>query len=172
MCRWRPRFSRDTENFEIVDEKGIDESNTSLTQLIEAEIDSGTAPNRIVLAGFSQGGAMTLVIGLTYAKKLAGLVVLAGSLPIQDKIKERLSSHATSLPIFWGHGDIDPLVKIRYAEQSMEFMQSVGVKIARDSEVTGMEGLTFKMYKDLLHILVDEEIEDVRTWLKLVIPFV
>ncbi|KAL0070109.1 hypothetical protein AAF712_002596 [Marasmius tenuissimus] len=151
-----------------VDVKGIEESYCAITQLIDAEIASGTPPERIVLAGFSQGGSMSLVIGLIYEKKLAGLVVLAGRLPIQDQVKEKLSPHATSIPIFWGHGDVDQTVGIRYAHQAMDFLKSVGFNIG--SGPGASEGLTFQKYRDLLHVVSDEEIEDVKTWLKLRIP--
>ncbi|EEB96439.1 hypothetical protein MPER_04429, partial [Moniliophthora perniciosa FA553] len=94
------------------DEDGMMESVRSLTQLIDAEIKSGLPANRIVLGGFSQGAAMSLLTGLTSETTLAGVVALSGWLPLKDKFKASLSSHATSVPIFWGHGTSDPLLEI------------------------------------------------------------
>jgi predicted esterase len=68
------------------DEHGIFRSRDEVNKLIAQEINNGIPPNRIVLGGFSQGGTMTLVIGLTIQYKLAGLTVLSGRLPIREKI--------------------------------------------------------------------------------------
>ena len=70
------------------DEDGMMESVTNITQLIKAEIDSGLPANRIVLGGFSQGAAMSLLTGLTSELQLAGVVVLSGWLPLKQKFKE------------------------------------------------------------------------------------
>ena len=69
------------------DEKGMLESSRQLNELISAEIDAGLDASRIVLGGFSQGGAMTLLTGLTSERKLAGLAVLSGFLPLHHKFK-------------------------------------------------------------------------------------
>jgi predicted esterase len=69
------------------DEEGLLESNDKIKSLIAEEIASGTPSNRIVLGGFSQGGAMTLLTGTTIADRLAGLVVMSGWLPIKEKVK-------------------------------------------------------------------------------------
>ena len=59
-----------------------------MNKLIKQEIDNGIPSDRIVVGGFSQGGTMALVVGLTTPRKLAGLAVLSGRLPIRSKIKE------------------------------------------------------------------------------------
>jgi poly(3-hydroxybutyrate) depolymerase len=69
------------------DEKGMLQTVHSLNQLITAEVDAGIPANRIVLGGFSQGAAMTVLTGLTAERKLAGLAVLSGWLPLREKIK-------------------------------------------------------------------------------------
>ena len=85
-----PAFFRfDVLSFEFKgpeDEHGIFRSRDEVNKLIAQEINDGVPPNRIVLGGFSQGGTMTLVIGLTTQHKLAGLTVLSGRLPIREKI--------------------------------------------------------------------------------------
>ena len=69
------------------DEDGMLKSSSQINALIDEEISRGTPSDRIVLGGFSQGGALTLLTGLTSEKKLAGLVVLSGWLPIGEKVK-------------------------------------------------------------------------------------
>jgi Predicted esterase len=59
----------------------------SIGQLITAEVDSGTDPNRIVLRGFSQGAAMSLLTGLTDERRVAGIAVLSGWLPLRNRFK-------------------------------------------------------------------------------------
>ena len=84
-------FRFDVFNFDFKgpeDESGILQSRDEVNKLIAQEIKDGIPPNRIVLGGFSQGAAMTLVIGLTTPHKLAGLTVLSGRLPIGEKVKE------------------------------------------------------------------------------------
>jgi len=69
------------------DEGGILESSRRLNEIISSEVDNGIDASRIVLGGFSQGGAMTLITGLTSERKLAGAVVLSGFLPLHTKFK-------------------------------------------------------------------------------------
>lgn len=69
------------------DEKGMLESARRINELITKEIDDGLESTRIVLGGFSQGAAMTLLTGLTTERKLGGLAVLSGYLPLADKMK-------------------------------------------------------------------------------------
>jgi phospholipase/carboxylesterase len=72
--------------------------------MLDAEIASGTPSKRIVLGGFSQGGAMTYYAGLTYPKPLAGLVVLSGFLPLQTDFPAAVHPANRSTPIFVAHG--------------------------------------------------------------------
>lgn len=69
------------------DEEGMLESARSINQLITTEVDEGVDPARVVLGGFSQGGTMSLLTGLTSERKLGGLVVLSGWLPLREKFK-------------------------------------------------------------------------------------
>lgn len=69
------------------DETGILRSKDEVEKLIAQEVDAGLPANRIVVGGFSQGGAITLATGLTTSRQLAGLTVLSGWFPIMDKIK-------------------------------------------------------------------------------------
>ncbi|KAF4572502.1 hypothetical protein EYR36_007009 [Pleurotus pulmonarius] len=136
------------------DEKGMLETVGSLQGLIDAEVAAGIDPSRIVLGGFSQGAAMTLLTGLTTPTKLGGLMI---------------SPHATSLPIFWGHGEADPLVKFEWGTLSRDFLATeVGIALA--SSKADAKGLNFNGYRGLVHSASPEEINDVKAWLKKVIP--
>lgn len=83
-----PRFDIYSFGFDTdEDEKGMLETARDLNQLITAEVDSGIDASRILLGGFSQGATMSLLTGMTCERKLAGLVVLSGWLPLHDKFK-------------------------------------------------------------------------------------
>ena len=167
------------------DEPGILQSRENVNKLIEQEISEGIPSNRVVLSGFSQGGAMTLVTGLTSPHQLAGLTVLSGWLAIRGKVKEvravvsrqqlrgliRLSQllgqPATTTPIFWGHGVVDPLVSLSIGERSKQELEKIGVKVVEES---GKPGVFFKGYPGLGHSADTQEIDDWAHWLKEVIP--
>jgi predicted esterase len=74
------------------DERGLLESARSVNEIITSELDNGVETSRIVLGGFSQGGAVTLLTGLTTERKLAGLVVMSSYLPLRGKLKSVSSS--------------------------------------------------------------------------------
>lgn len=149
------------------DVSGVLESKDKVNELIKQEIDSGTPANRIVLGGFSQGGAMSLVTGLTTEHKLAGLTVLSGYFAIRERVEGLIASHATTLPIFWGHGEEDPLVPLSIAERSKEELRGVGVNEAKEF---GQPGISYRAYPGLDHSADAAEINDWTNWLKKVIP--
>jgi len=161
------------------DETGILRSKEEVNELIKKEVTEGIPTNRIVLGGFSQGAAMTLVTGLTTQHQLAGLTVLSGWFAIKEKVKElrqspetskspaAFKSPATSIPIFWGHGEDDPLVPLSLGKQSKEELKKVGVNEAKES---GEPGTFFHAYPDLGHSADAQEINDWANWLKKVVP--
>ncbi|KAH8092463.1 Phospholipase/carboxylesterase [Cristinia sonorae] len=152
------------------DEKGMLKTVHSLNQLITAEVDAGIPADRIVLGGFSQGAAMTLLTGLTTERKLAGLTVLSGWLPLKDKFKAMVNDHFKKLPIFWGHGTRDQVVRYVYAEQSVEFLKSIGVKDAVSEPSAKPVGLSFHSYAGLEHSTSPKELDDLQRWIEQVIP--
>lgn len=115
------------------DEKGLTASSNAIKALVDAEID-GTADglngvqiksDRIVIGGFSQGGAIALLAGLTKSPPVAGIVALSTWLPLRAKlIAPLLPEHANTLPVFMGHGTADPVVKYTYGERSAKFVRS------------------------------------------------
>lgn len=88
LLNWHTRFNIYSFGFNTTeDEAGMLESAKSIGQLIAKEIDEGLDPGRVILGGFSQGATMSLLTGMSLDKKLAGLAVLSGWLPLKDKFK-------------------------------------------------------------------------------------
>ena len=108
------------------DEKGIRESQG----LIEALIKQQPVPARaIVLAGFSQGGAIVLQTALRYPERLAGVIALSSYLPLAGKLQAEKSSANQDLPIFMAHGQHDDLIPMHRAQASRDFLQNFDYKI-------------------------------------------
>ncbi|KAJ6544034.1 Phospholipase/Carboxylesterase-domain-containing protein [Mycena capillaripes] len=151
------------------DEAGMLRSITSIDALLNEVVTSGVDPSRIVLGGISQGGAMALLTGLTTATKVAGLIVLSGRLPLRNKFKAMVSLHASSIPIFWGHGTADPLVKYEFGRVCADYlMAEIGIPAALHSGAP--EGLDFHTYEGLAHDIRDDELDDLSSWLKKILP--
>jgi len=108
------------------DEAGLRESQTLVETLIANERARGVAAERIVLAGFSQGCAMTLMTGLRHAEKLAGLVGLSGYLPLAAKLEAERHDANRATPIFLTHGTQDPVIPIARARQSRDVLTATG----------------------------------------------
>lgn len=92
-----------------VDEAGIEKAKTLVHELIDSEVNAGIPSNRILLGGFSQGGALALYSGLTYSKPIAGILALSCWLPLHEKLNFA-SSVNLKTPVLQCHGDIDPIV--------------------------------------------------------------
>ena len=108
------------------DDAGLRESQALVEALIAKEKSRGIASRRIVLAGFSQGCAMTLMTGLRHAERLAGLVGLSGYLPLAAKLEAERHAANTATPIFLCHGTQDPVIPITRARQSRDVLVSTG----------------------------------------------
>jgi phospholipase/carboxylesterase len=108
------------------DDAGLRESFAAVHALIEREIARGVPANRIVLAGFSQGCAVTLGAGLRYGQRLAGMVGMSGYLPLASTTAaERKDANALT-PIFMAHGKRDPVIDIGRASASRDALKSLG----------------------------------------------
>lgn len=106
---------------------GVDESIRQVDALITREAERGIAPSRLLLAGFSQGGAITLAAGLARQQPLAGLIALSTYLPMPiTTAQERLQPQAHTQPLFMAHGVFDPVVPPAAGEAGMRAMQSFG----------------------------------------------
>ena len=106
------------------DVAGIRETQATIENLIEIEISRGIPSHRIVLAGFSQGGAVVLHTGLRYPKKLAGVVALSTYLPLQSSLKVEKSPANQNTPIFMAHGRQDDVISMSTCQASLEILQT------------------------------------------------
>ena len=136
---------------------GIDEARAMVGELIEAELAAGTPLSRIVVGGFSQGGALALYAGLQYPGTLAGVCCMSGYLPADHKFD--LASEAKATPVAAFHGRDDPTVKIEWQRASQEKLKELGVAEYALNE-----------YDGLGHGANMEELKDVETWLLRVLP--
>ena len=111
------------------DEAGIRRTENLVQALIEKEQQRGIKAERIILAGFSQGGAMALHTGLRYPKKLGGVIALSTYLPLADLVASELHPANRDLPILMVHGTDDPVVLPEWAELSRNTLQKLDYKI-------------------------------------------
>jgi Predicted esterase len=113
----------------LPDEGGIRESQLAIERLIARERDRGMDTSRIVLAGFSQGGAIALQTGLRHANRLAGIVAMSTYLPLEESLDAEASSANKSIPIFMGHGTEDQVVPLKLAEVSRATLERRGYDV-------------------------------------------
>jgi predicted esterase len=128
--------------------------------LIQAEIDAGIPTERIVLGGFSQGGAMSLMAGVTCPTKLGGIFGLSCYLLLKDKVREMVPADSPNkdTPIFMGHGDADPVVKYAWGQMTADKLKEWGWNV------------DFKTYAGLPHSAAPKEIDDLEAYLNKRIP--
>lgn len=118
-----------TELTRTEDEVGLLASMQRINALIEHEHQRGIAYERIVLAGFSQGCAMTLLTGLRFEHRLAGLIGLSGYLPLAASTAAERHSANASTPIFLAHGEQDTVIPLTQALQSRDVLQKLGYAV-------------------------------------------
>lgn len=135
------------------DEAGIRASQEIVEQLIVREEERGIAPSRIVLAGFSQGGAIVLHTGLRFSRRLAGVLALSTYLPLKKSLSAEASPANAQLPIFMAHGARDTVVPPPLAETSRDFLIQSGYPV---------EWHEYEM----AHSVCPAEIADVGAWLR------
>jgi phospholipase/carboxylesterase len=138
------------------DEAGLRASQRSIEALIAREKERGIPASKIILAGFSQGCAMTLQAGLRHPEQLAGMLCLSGYLPLADKTAAERTAESLSVPIFMAHGRQDPVVPFARAEQSRDVLKSLGYQV---------EWHEYMMQ----HSLCIEEVRDINAWLRKVL---
>ncbi|KAI9688270.1 MAG: hypothetical protein M1822_001777 [Bathelium mastoideum] len=110
------------------DETGILRSRDTMHSLISAEVAKGIPSNRIVLGGFSQGGAMSLFCGVTCPQKLAGIFGLSSYLLLQGKLRDLVPAENPNkeTPIFMGHGDADMVVRHEWGQKTADKLKEWG----------------------------------------------
>ena len=111
------------------DEAGVRESQQQIEALIAREKTRGVPAGRIVLAGFSQGGAMALQTSLRHPERLAGIMALSCFLPLTDKVAAEAAPANRDVPIFMAHGTNDPLIPLARARHAYDLLTSLGYRI-------------------------------------------
>lgn len=138
------------------DEGGVRASQAELEKLIARERTRGVEARNIVLAGFSQGGAVVLHTGLRHAERLAGIMALSTYVPLADLVSGEIAPINRDLPIFMAHGSGDPIIPMARAQQSRALLEQLGYAV---------EWHDYPMP----HSVCAEEIGDISLWLQKVL---
>lgn len=138
------------------DAAGLRASQAKVEALIAREVARGIPANRIILAGFSQGCAMTLQTGLRHPQALAGMMCLSGYVPIADQAIREHTAASLATPIFMVHGRMDPVIPVARAEQSRDLLKQLGYQV---------EWHEYAMQ----HSLCQDEVVHISAWLKRVL---
>jgi phospholipase/carboxylesterase len=155
MRAWYDIVSEDLSRRE--DAGGVRASQRLVEALIEREKARGSVAGRIVLAGFSQGGAIVLQAGLRHAERLAGIMALSTYVPIADSLAGERQAANANVPIFYAHGTHDPIIGMDRAERSRDLLASLGYPV---------EWHPYAMP----HAVCAQEIADIGDWLRRVLP--
>lgn len=139
-----------------IDEPSLLESRDSVRQLIAREAARGVPSERIVLAGFSQGGAVAYLAGLTHPVPLAGIIALSTYIPSPALLLAEFTAPNGRIPVFAAHGTDDDVVSLELGEQALEVVRGIGV---------APEWRTYAMP----HSVCLDEIADIGTWLARII---
>jgi phospholipase/carboxylesterase len=137
------------------DEAGIRAAQARIEALIAREKERGIPASRLVLAGFSQGGAIAVQTGLRHAERLAGVLALSTYLPLPGALAAEASAANRDVPIFMAHGVADPLITLPRAARSRDLLREAGYHVAWH-EYT------------MAHEVCDAEIRDLSKWLRAV----
>ena len=111
------------------DERGLRASQAMVDALVDGQVALGIPASRILLAGFSQGAAMTLMTGLRRTTRLGGLIALSGYLPLAGRLAAEAHAGNHDVPIFMAHGTYDPVVRIERAQQSRDRLVELGYPV-------------------------------------------
>ena len=151
MRAWYDVFNQDLSFRE--DEAGVRRSQQEIEKLITKEKDRGIGASRIVLAGFSQGGAIALQTGLRHPERLAGIMALSSYLPLASTLATEANAANHAVPIFMAHGTADPLIPLPLASLSRERLEQQGYQV--------------EWHQYLMpHSVCLEEIQDIGQWLQ------
>jgi len=135
-----------------VDKKTLAASQAAIAAIIQGEIDAGIPAERILIAGFSQGGALALTVGLTFPKTLAGILAMSTYLPHADLLTAERRAANAKTPLLLHHGSQDPVVTPEYAEQTQAKLKEWG------------HPHTFKSYP-MAHSVCPDQVRDIKAWL-------
>jgi phospholipase/carboxylesterase len=139
------------------DEAGIRDSAAALGELVRRERERGIPAERIVVAGFSQGGAMALFLGPRWPERLGGVVALSSYLPFGEMLAAEAHPANAAVPVLMAHGSFDPIVPLAMGEASRDKLRALGYDV------------DWRSYP-MPHSLCAQEVEDVRDFLLRAFP--
>lgn len=142
------------------DKEGIEKACQSIHEIIAEQEKKGIPHERIMLGGFSQGGALSLYSALTYPKKLAGVVALSCWLPLHQEFPDASKTVNNNIPIMQCHGDEDFVVPLVWGQASNAVL----------STFLDQSRYTFKIYEGLGHCSSSAELDDVANFIKTNLP--
>lgn len=148
MRAWYDILSLDTAG--RADAGGVQQSTALLEALVESEIERGMMPGRIVIAGFSQGGAIAINAALRARHKLAGLMALSTYIALPGEVGAGVDT--PDLPVFMAHGSLDPMLPLQWGRASAEKLIEAGYAV------------DWHEYP-MAHAVCSDEIADIREWL-------
>lgn len=154
MRAWYDVVSADFDRRE--DEGGVRTSQASIEALIAREVQHGVDSRKIVLAGFSQGGAIALFAGLRHRQPLAGIMALSTYMPALGKLAAERDAANQAVPILQTHGTFDPVIPLAHAAKSRDALRALGYAV------------DWQEYP-MPHSVCPEEIEQISTWLRQVL---
>jgi len=134
------------------DAAGIKESSAILDELVQEQEANGISSDRIIVAGFSQGGAIALYSGCRYPKPLGGIMALSTYLALPETLEEEISDYASEIPVFMAHGRQDDVIAYEYGKQGLEQLESNNIEVQWNEY-------------DMGHAVCIEEIQHIRQWL-------
>ena len=155
MRAWYDIISFDRRSAE--DAAGFRDSDAAVRELMAREVERGIPPQRIVLAGFSQGGAVSLYTGLRYPERLAGIMALSTYLPLADRLAAERAAVNQTVAIFMAHGLSDPVLPCSLGVQSRDLLKTLGYAVE------------WHQYP-MPHSVCAAEIADIRSYLLGVLP--
>jgi phospholipase/carboxylesterase len=138
------------------DENGIRAAAAQIEALIGREQERGVPPERVVLAGFSQGGALALHTGLRHASRLAGIMGLSCYLPLSGAVAVEAKPANAATPVFLAHGRLDPMLPFAAGERARDTLKALGYDV------------TWKAYQ-MPHSVCPEELGDISAFLRRVL---
>ncbi len=150
MPAWYDIYGLDMDSEEDVE--GIQTIKMAINALIEQQVNQGIQTRRIILAGFSQGGALALYTGLSYPHQLAGLLALSCYLPLYRQLQDYIAQNGQLLPIFLAHGALDDVIPLAFARLAWQLLEQQGFQVR------------WREYP-CAHTVCPQEITDVRGWL-------
>ncbi|XP_007428273.1 acyl-protein thioesterase 1 isoform X1 [Python bivittatus] len=143
------------------DEAGIKQASENVNALIEQEVRNGIPSNRIILGGFSQGGALSLYTALTTHQKLGGVIALSCWLPLRTSFPQgSMNCINKDISILQCHGDRDPLVPLMFGTMTSETLK----------KMLNPGNITFKTYSGMMHSSCIEEMMDVKQFIDKHLP--